>query len=92
MSKLETVIEEMDQFNDSDVEKSVESSDQESQTTQLNAYGAPLPPFDPDAAIAVLESFYEGDEEEQRETLEYLKHALNEDRAAAGARLLFTDE
>ena len=92
MSKPETVVEDLDQFNDFDVEKSVESADQESHIAQSSAYGAPLPPFDPEAAIAVLQSFYEGDAEEQRETFEYLKRALNEDRASGGERLLFPDE
>lgn len=92
MSKPETVVEELDQLNDSDVEKSVESSYQESQASQPGVYGVPLPPFDPEAAIAVLQSFYEGDPEEQRETFEYLKQALNEERAAGGERLLFLDE
>ena len=32
------------------------------------------------AAIAVLRSFLEGDEREQRETFEFLKKALDEDR------------
>jgi len=81
MSKLETIPEE-----------SAASSESESQAAQPSAYGAPLPPFDPEGAIAVLESFYEGDPEEQRETFEYLKRALNEDRAASGERLLFPDE
>ncbi len=57
-----------------------------------NHYGAPLPPFDPARAIAFLESVYEGDGEEQRETFEYLKHALNETRAANGEGLLFSEE
>ncbi len=57
-----------------------------------NASGIVLPPFNPAGAIAVLQSFYEGDPEEQRETFEYLKQALNEDRAAGGERLLFPDE
>ena len=57
-----------------------------------NAYGAPLPSFDPEAGIAALQSFYESDAEEQRETFEYLKRALNETRAANGERLHFPDE
>lgn len=92
MSELETIVEEPDQLNNFEVEEPVASSESESQPAKPNAYGAPLPPFDPEGAIAVLQSFFEGDLEEQRETLEYLKRALNEDRAAAGARLLFSDE
>ncbi len=60
--------------------------------SNLNVSGLVLPPFNPVGAIAVLQSFFEGDLEEQRETLEYLKRALNEDRAAGGERLLFPDE
>ena len=59
---------------------------------QQNVSGIILPPFDPARAIATLESFYEGDAEEQRETFEHLKRALNEERAAGGERLLFSDE
>lgn len=54
-----------------------------------NPYGAPLPPFDPEAAIALLESLAEEDPEEQRETLEHLQRALNEERAAGGERPVF---
>jgi len=54
-----------------------------------NPYGAPLPPFNPEAAIALLESFAREDPEEQRETLEHLQRALNEERAAGGERLVF---
>lgn len=54
-----------------------------------NAYGAPLPPFDPEAAIALLEAFAQEDPDEQRETLEHLQRALNEERAAGGERLVF---
>ena len=39
------------------------------------------------AAIKVLDSFLEGDEEEQRETLKVLKKAMNDDRP--GGRKLF---
>ncbi len=92
MSELETIVEEPGRLDDSGVEESVISSESESQPAKPGAYGAPLPPFDPEGAIAVLQSFFEGDLEEQRETLEYLKRALNEDRAAVGARLLFSDE
>ncbi|MDX2042009.1 MAG: hypothetical protein SF097_12205 [Acidobacteriota bacterium] len=59
---------------------------------QQNYSGIVLPPFDPEKAIAVLQSFYEGDPEEQRETFEHLKKALNEERAAGGERLLFVDD
>ena len=69
-----------------------DSPESELQPTQTNAYGAPLPPFDPKGAIAFLESLYEGDAEEQYETFDYLKRALNETRAANGERLLFLDE
>lgn len=92
MSELETIVEEPDRLDDFDGEEPVVSSESESQPAKPSAYGAPLPPFDPEGAIAVLESFYEGDAEEQRETFEYLKRALNETRVANGERLLFPDE
>lgn len=50
-----------------------------------------LPPFDPQATIAMLQTFYEGDPEEHRQTLEALMSALNETRTANGERLLFPD-
>ena len=37
-------------------------------------------PFDPDAAIQALDSLLEGDEAEQRETLESLKKGMDEHR------------
>lgn len=39
-----------------------------------------LPPQDTNAAIALLQSWYEDDPQEQKETWEYLKVALDEDR------------
>lgn len=44
-----------------------------------NYSGIVLPPFDPEAAIAALKSFYEGSPEEQRETYEYLRKSLSLD-------------
>ena len=51
-----------------------------------------LRPIDVPAALAALDSFLEDDQDEveQRETFEYLKQALDENRAAQGERLLFT--
>ncbi len=40
------------------------------------------------ALLAALDSFMEQDEEEHRETLQTLRHALNEDRQ--GQRLVFS--
>ena len=54
--------------------------------------GFVLKPIDVAAAAAALKSLYAGDETEQRETLEYLRNALNETRAANGERVLFPDE
>jgi hypothetical protein len=54
-----------------------------------SAYGAPLPPFNPEAAMALLEALAQEDPEEQRETLAHLERALNEERAAGGERLVF---
>lgn len=42
-----------------------------------------LPPHDADAAIALLQSWYEDDPQEQKETWEYLKVALDEDRLSS---------
>ena len=47
---------------------------------QLPRYGGQITFPDAQAAIALLKSFYQEDEEEQRETLEYLKQTLDEDR------------
>lgn len=43
-------------------------------------FSQPLTEDEKQARIAVLDSFNEGDPAEQRETLEYLKKALDEDR------------
>jgi len=56
------------------------------------ASGFALQKIDVPAALAVLDSFLEGDEAEQRETFEHLKRALDETRAAQGERLLFSNE
>jgi hypothetical protein len=48
--------------------------------------GFVLQRIDVPAALAVLDSFLEEDEAEQRETFEYLKRALDETRAAHGER------
>ncbi len=44
-------------------------------------------PYDPAAMIALLDSFDEGDADEQRETLEYLMVAIDRDRP--GQRSIF---
>jgi hypothetical protein len=44
---------------------------------ERNGSGIVLPPFDPDRAIAALEWLRQQVPDEQRETLEYLKRALN---------------
>ena len=55
--------------------------------------GFVLKPIDKEAALAFLDSLLlEGDPEEDRETLDFLKRAVNEHRAAVGARLMFPDE
>lgn len=54
--------------------------------------GFELQEIDVPAALAVLDSFLEEDEAEQRDTFEYLKQALNETRAAQGERTLFPNE
>jgi hypothetical protein len=45
-----------------------------------------------DAARSLLAELDEFDQSEQRDTLAFLKTALNETRAAQGARLIFLDE
>ncbi|MDQ3011979.1 MAG: hypothetical protein M3X11_14885 [Acidobacteriota bacterium] len=47
---------------------------------------------DPQSAKTLLSELDDFDEADQRETLEYLKQALNKTRAAQGARLIFPDE
>lgn len=54
--------------------------------------GFVLHEIDVPAALAVLDSFLEEDEVEQRDTFEYLKQALNETRATQGERTLFPNE
>ncbi len=49
--------------------------------------GRPVRTYDPVAFIAALDSFEAGDEKEQRETLEYLKMAIDRDRP--GQRSIF---
>ncbi len=49
--------------------------------------GRILRPYDPDAFTAALDSFSDGDPEEQRTTLEYLKVAIDRDRP--GQRSIF---
>ncbi len=55
--------------------------------------GFVLKPIDKDAALQMLDSFLnDSDPEEDRETLELLKKAINEHRATIGARLMFPNE
>jgi len=55
--------------------------------------GLVVKPGNRDGAIALLDALLaEGDPEEERETLEFLKKAINEHRAAVGARVMFPDE
>lgn len=49
--------------------------------------GRPVRSYDPAAFMALLDSFDEGDPDEQRETLEYLKAAIDRDRP--GQRSIF---
>lgn len=46
----------------------------------LSASGFILKPIDVPAALALLQSFYDEDEQEQRETWQLLEHALAEHR------------
>jgi hypothetical protein len=52
-----------------------------------------LKPIDKDAALRMLDSFLtDSDPEEDRETLEFLAQAIDEHRAAVGARLMSPNE
>ncbi len=78
-------------------EESVAPNGSEDQLTapqpiHFKAAGFVIQPINVEAALRALDSLCEGDPEEQRETFEYLKRALNETRAANGERLLFPDE
>ena len=53
--------------------------------------GFVIKPIDVEKAKAVLDSLYDDDEEEQRETFLVLKQAIDEGRRARGERLLFED-
>ncbi len=55
--------------------------------------GLVIRPGNREGAINLLDQLLsEGDPEEERETLEFLKQAINEHRAVVGARLMFSDE
>ena len=54
--------------------------------------GFVLEKIDVPSALAVLDSFLDQDEAEQRETFQYLKHALDETCMAHGERPLFPNE
>lgn len=62
------------------------------QPIHFKSAGFTIQPIEIEKALRVLDSLDEGDPEEQRETFEYLKRALDETRAANGERLLFPDE
>ncbi len=54
--------------------------------------GLVIRPGNREGAIELLDRLLtEGDPEEERETLEFLKQAINEHRAAVGVRLMFPD-
>jgi hypothetical protein len=54
--------------------------------------GLVLRPVMPEAALTLLAELDDFDANEQAETFEYLKKALNQSRAARGERLIFPDE
>ena len=56
------------------------------------AAGLTIRRVDPETAKTLLSELDEFDGDEQRETLNYLKKALNETRASQGARLIFPDD
>ncbi|MGH9847093.1 MAG: hypothetical protein ACREEM_51010 [Blastocatellia bacterium] len=53
--------------------------------------GFVLKPINREAAISLLESFLEEDDEEQRETFSLLTQAIDDGRRARGERLLFEE-
>lgn len=66
--------------------QSVDTVAQEMLSARLQAEGMSAP-YDPAAAIAVLDSFMEQDEAEHKDTMAILRRALDEDRP--GQRRLF---
>jgi tetratricopeptide (TPR) repeat protein len=57
-----------------------ELEDSEGLSVESDQKSSDLPPIDAGAALALLQSWYEEDPREQRETWKYLKKALDEDR------------
>ena len=58
---------------------------------RLRPSGFVIKPMDAEAAVALLQSFYDEDPAEQRETFALLKQNLDEGRRERGERLLFED-
>jgi hypothetical protein len=61
-------------------EQSLQPTPESEPLNGSSASGFVLKPIDVPAALALLQSFYEEDEQEQRETWELLEHALAEHR------------
>lgn len=55
-----------------------------------NVSGIEFQPINVEKALWLLDQLDAFDPAEQRETFEYLRQALNEDRAAGGERLVFS--
>ena len=53
--------------------------------------GFVIKPINKEEAIKLLQSFYDEDPEEQKETFAFLKKAIDEGRRERGERLLFED-
>ena len=58
---------------------------------RLRPSGFVIKPMDAEAAVALLQSFYDEDPQEQRETFALLKQTIDEGRRERGERLLFED-
>ena len=62
------------------MKKSLQATTESKPLNGVSASGFELKTIDVPAAVAVLQSFYDEDEQEQRETWELLEHALAEHR------------
>jgi hypothetical protein len=62
----------------------------ETSAARPNVSGIEFQPIDVEKALWLLDQLDAFDPIEQRETFEFLRQALNEDRAAAGERLVFS--
>jgi hypothetical protein len=86
LQKIEREATEMNQPNSLPDDALPNSAPDELLIDRPRSSGFVLEKIDVPAALAVLDSFLEEDEAEQRETFAYLKHAMDEARATQGER------